>query len=145
MVASILIKPLCSALTPYSQGSAFRHVNNKPIGIVNCVLCVDVGELWRNILILIHGLDEEMQEKSMLNSTQPLRALGMMVDKNVVVKLKAGRVLGGVLRFIDQCMNIVLDDAEELDARSGQVLVKYGRVLIRGNQVLYVSLRSELV
>ncbi|MFP3208085.1 MAG: U6 snRNA-associated Sm-like protein LSm6 [Caldivirga sp.] len=85
-----------------------------------------------------------MQEHPEVSSAQPLRALGMMVDKNVVVKLKAGRVLGGVLRFIDQCMNIVLDEAEELDSRTNQVTVKYGRVLIRGNQVLYVSLRNEL-
>jgi Small nuclear ribonucleoprotein, LSM family len=41
-------------------------------------------------------------------------------------------------------MNIVLDEAEELDSRTNQVTVKYGRVLIRGNQVLYVSLRNEL-
>lgn len=85
-----------------------------------------------------------MQERSELSNTQPLRVLSMMVNKNVVIKLKAGRVLGGVLRFIDQCMNIVLDDAEELDAKTNQVLVKYGKVLIRGNQVLYISLRNEL-
>lgn len=85
-----------------------------------------------------------MQERSELSNTQPLRVLSMMVNKNVVIKLKAGRVLGGVLKFIDQCMNIVLDDAEELDAKTNQVLVKYGKVLIRGNQVLYISLRNEL-
>ncbi|ABW01701.1 U6 snRNA-associated Sm-like protein LSm6 [Caldivirga maquilingensis] len=85
-----------------------------------------------------------MQEKTEVNSVQPLRALGMMVNKSVVVKLKAGRVLSGTLRFIDQCMNIVLDDAEELDTRTNQVIVRYGKVLIRGNQVLYVSVRNEL-
>ncbi|WP_292000509.1 U6 snRNA-associated Sm-like protein LSm6 [Caldivirga sp.] len=85
-----------------------------------------------------------MQEKTEVNGVQPLRALGMMTNKSVVVKLKAGRVLSGTLRFIDQCMNIVLDEAEELDARTNQVIVRYGKVLIRGNQVLYVSVRNEL-
>ncbi|WP_291767066.1 U6 snRNA-associated Sm-like protein LSm6 [Caldivirga sp. UBA161] len=85
-----------------------------------------------------------MQEKTEVNGIQPLRALGMMINKNVVVKLKAGRVLSGTLRFIDQCMNIVLDEAEELDTRTNQVIVRYGKVLIRGNQVLYVSVRNEL-
>ncbi len=85
-----------------------------------------------------------MQEKPSLIGPQPLKALDMMSGKRVVVKLKTGRVIQGVLSFIDQCMNIVLDEAEELDPKTNQVSVKYGKVLIRGNQVLYVSTQEEL-
>lgn len=77
---------------------------------------------------------------------QPLRFLNKMLNKQVVVKLKTGKMLRGSLNSFDYCMNIVVNDAEELDYHNDQVMVKYGKVLIRGgNQVLYIAARDLLV
>ncbi len=64
----------------------------------------------------------------------PLRFLNKMLNKQVVVKLKTGKMLRGSLNSFDYCMNIVVNDAEELDYHNDQVMVKYGKVLIRGGK-----------
>ena len=37
-------------------------------------------------------------------------------------------------------MNLILDDCEEGSPETGEVIAKYGRVMIRGSYVMYVSL-----
>ena len=70
---------------------------------------------------------------------QPLKAIQKFIGKQVIIKLKTNKVLRGILVAYDNCMNIVLDEAEEVDIKGDQTLVKYGRVLIRGNQIIYIS------
>ncbi len=75
----------------------------------------------------------------MERAQSPMKSLQRLVGKHVIVKLKNNRIIRGVLVNYDECMNLILDEGEELDAKGENVLVKYGRVIIRGTQVLYVT------
>lgn len=68
----------------------------------------------------------------------PIKVLTKMLNKEVVARLKGGVTVKGVLTAYDGCMNLVLDDAAELD-KSGEPLTRYGRIVIRGSQITYVS------
>jgi len=70
---------------------------------------------------------------------QPLKVFQKFLGKSVVIRLKNNKAIRGVLVAYDNCMNVVLDDAEEIDPKSNQAIVKYGRVYIRGNQILFVA------
>lgn len=66
------------------------------------------------------------------------------MEKRVVLKLNANRRVGGVLRGFDQFMNIVLEDAEELeggDAGAGAAgeRTRIGMIVIRGSSILQME------
>lgn len=68
---------------------------------------------------------------------RPLDALNAVRGGNVVVELKNGKTMRGKLLAYDIHINLVLDDAEELE--KGQVSRKLGRILIRGDTVTIVN------
>ncbi len=70
---------------------------------------------------------------------QPLKIFQKLLGKNVIIRLKNNKAIRGILTAYDSCMNVVLDDAEEIDPKTSQTVVKYGRVYIRGNQILFIS------
>ncbi len=78
------------------------------------------------------------QEK--LNLESPLKYLRGAVNNVVLVRLKDGSEYVGKLTFTDSTMNLVLDDCEELLPGEEKPVAKYGRVLIRGSHVLFISL-----
>ncbi len=55
----------------------------------------------------------------------------------VLVKLKGGRDLRGVLRSFDQHLNIVLEEADEL--HEGAEPRKLGTIIVRGDSVIIIS------
>ncbi len=55
----------------------------------------------------------------------------------VLVKLKGGRDLRGVLRSFDQHLNIVLEEADEL--KEGVDPRKLGTIIVRGDSVIIIS------
>jgi small nuclear ribonucleoprotein len=55
----------------------------------------------------------------------------------VLVKLKGGRDLRGVLRSFDQHLNIVLEEADEL--KEGTDPRKLGTIIVRGDSVIIIS------
>ena len=71
------------------------------------------------------------------NVQRPLDALGNSVDAPVLIKLKGDREFRGILKSFDLHMNLVLNDAEEL--QDGEVTRKLGVVLIRGDNIVYIS------
>jgi small nuclear ribonucleoprotein len=73
----------------------------------------------------------------------PLKMLGRAVNTKVTVRLKSGDEYTGILEKCDPNMNLVIVDAEELN--NGTVIAKYGRIFIRGNNILYVKLDSTQV
>ena len=66
------------------------------------------------------------------NVQRPLDALGKSVNSPVLIKLKGDREFRGILK-----MNLVLNDAEEL--QEGEVTRRLGVVLIRGDNIVYIS------
>ncbi|MFP3314550.1 MAG: LSm family protein [Thermocladium sp.] len=63
--------------------------------------------------------------------------LNEMAGKIVMVKLRDGTTVRGVLKSFDQHMNLLLEDSEEIiDPKTS---VKRGLVMIRGDTVLFVS------
>lgn len=66
---------------------------------------------------------------------RPLDVLGNSVDKTIIVKTKTGEDIIGILKAFDSHINIWLDDAK-ID---GEKEIKIGRVLIRGDNIVYIS------
>lgn len=58
------------------------------------------------------------------------------LNKQVLVKLKGGRELRGVLRSFDQHLNLLLEEAEEVKEGRSR---KLGRVIVRGDNVVLIS------
>ncbi len=69
---------------------------------------------------------------------QPIKALENSINDVITVKLKDQRIFRGKLTRCDMIMNLTLADAEEIDAE--QVKAKYGEVLIRGNNILWIQI-----
>ncbi len=71
---------------------------------------------------------------------RPIDALDKAKGKRVLVKLKNGEEITGILRALDLHLNLWLDDAE---INNGNNRIKVGRILIRGDTILY-ALPSEV-
>ena len=74
-------------------------------------------------------------------SNMPIRALESVLNDIVSIKLKDQRIFRGCLTRCDVYMNLTLVDAEEIEEE--QVKAKYGSVLIRGNNILWIQLPPE--
>jgi small nuclear ribonucleoprotein (snRNP)-like protein len=55
----------------------------------------------------------------------------------VIVRLKGGRDFRGELQGYDVHLNLVLDKAEEL--KDGEAIKKFGTIVVRGDNVVYIS------
>ena len=67
---------------------------------------------------------------------RPIDALNQAKGKRVMVRLKNGLRISGILRALDLHLNMWIDEAEEI---SENERVKLGTVLVRGDTVLYAS------
>ena len=73
---------------------------------------------------------------------KPLTTLQKNVKKTVIVRLKNDVEYKGKIVNVDSYMNLIMTDAEEL--RNGKTVEKFGRVILRGNNVLFIKLENEL-
>ena len=62
--------------------------------------------------------------------------------KNITVRLKSEVEYKGKMDNVDSYMNLIMTDAEEM--HDGRVIANYGRVIVRGNNVLFIKLEDEL-
>lgn len=68
----------------------------------------------------------------------PIKALDLAMNEMVSIKLKDQRIFRGKLTRCDMYMNLTLSDAEELDNK--ETIAKYGSILIRGNNILWIQI-----
>ena len=73
---------------------------------------------------------------------RPLTTLQKNTKKNVIVRLKNDIEYKGRMVNVDSYMNLIMSDAEEL--KDGKTTEKFGRVILRGNNVLFIKLENEL-
>ena len=62
--------------------------------------------------------------------------------KSVIVRLKNEVEYKGKMDNVDSYMNLIMTDAEEL--HDSKVIANYGRVIVRGNNVLFIKIENEL-
>jgi small nuclear ribonucleoprotein len=67
------------------------------------------------------------------------RVLQEFLDREVLIKLKGGRMLSGVLESYDGHLNILLKNAKEILSEDGSQKRELGTVLVRGDNVIVVS------
>ena len=72
-----------------------------------------------------------------MTEKRPFDILNGALNNNVIVGLKGGRDVRGLMVSYDVHMNIVLEKAEELV--NGEVKRGMGTVLLRGDSVVYIS------
>ena len=62
--------------------------------------------------------------------------------KKVIVRLKNEVEYKGKMDNVDSYMNLIMTDAEEI--HDNKVIANYGRVIVRGNNVLFIKIENEL-
>ncbi len=68
--------------------------------------------------------------------TRPLDVLEKAKEKRVMIRLKNGAEITGILQAFDLHLNVWIESAEE---RKDDKQVKLGTVLIRGDTIIYIS------
>ncbi len=61
--------------------------------------------------------------------------------RKVVVRLKNEVEYKGKMDNVDSYMNLIMTDAEEV--HDNKVIANYGRVIVRGNNVLFIKIENE--
>jgi len=79
---------------------------------------------------------------SQTSSKRPLTTLQKNTKKSVIVRLKNDVQYKGMMENIDSYMNLIMTNAEEI--KDDKVIANYGRVIVRGNNVLFIKLENEL-
>ncbi|HZW57198.1 MAG TPA: LSM domain-containing protein [Nitrososphaerales archaeon] len=72
---------------------------------------------------------------------KPLNSLQKAINKEVSVRLKMDLEYRGKMLSVDPYMNMILADATEYSG--GNPSANFGKVVIRGNNVLFVKIASE--
>ncbi|MCH8996104.1 MAG: U6 snRNA-associated Sm-like protein LSm6 [Nitrosopumilus sp.] len=78
---------------------------------------------------------------SQTSSKRPLTTLQKNTKKSVIVRLKNDVQYKGMMENVDSYMNLIMTNAEEI--KDGKVIANYGRVIVRGNNVLFIKLENE--
>jgi small nuclear ribonucleoprotein len=78
---------------------------------------------------------------SQTTAKRPLTILQKSTKKNIIVRLKNEVEYKGKMENVDSYMNLIMTDAEELS--NGKLVGKFGRVIVRGNNVLFIKLQDD--
>ena len=79
---------------------------------------------------------------SQTTTKRPLSVLQKSLNKSVIVRLKNEVEYKGKIDNVDSYMNLIMTDAEEL--QDGKTVGKYGRIILRGNNVIFIKLINEI-
>jgi small nuclear ribonucleoprotein len=69
-------------------------------------------------------------------SERPIDALDRAKGKKIMVKLKNGEEITGILKALDLHLNLWIDEAE---IHRNENNIKVGTVLVRGDTIVYAS------
>ncbi|MBU0662620.1 MAG: LSM domain-containing protein [Candidatus Diapherotrites archaeon] len=70
-------------------------------------------------------------------ANRPFDLLNESIGKDVLVILKGDTNIRGTLKAFDVHMNIVLENAEQME--NGEPKTKYGKLILRGDNVILIS------
>ena len=79
---------------------------------------------------------------SQTTTKRPLSVLQKSLNKSVIVRLKNEVEYKGKIDNVDSYMNLIMTDAEEL--HDGKTVGKYGRIILRGNNFIFIKLINEI-
>ena len=83
-----------------------------------------------------------MSNETRSRAKRPLTTLQKSTSKRVTVSLKNEVEYRGKIDSVDSYMNLIMADAEEMVG--GKAVASYGKVILRGNNVLFIRLENEL-
>ena len=66
-----------------------------------------------------------------------VKVLDESINKNVLIKLKGGKTITGLLQGFDQHMNLLLDQTEEIPSEGESKSL--GSIVVRGDNVVMIS------
>jgi len=75
-----------------------------------------------------------------MSDTRPFDTLNNAIDQKVIIRLKEGQEVKGELKTFDVHMNLVLEKAEET---TGDKKKKYNTLIVRGDNILFISPSRE--
>jgi len=78
---------------------------------------------------------------SQTNTKRTFTTFQKSTKKNIIVRLKNEVEYKGKMENVDSYMNLIMTDAEELS--NGKPVGKFGRVIVRGNNVLFIKLQDD--
>ena len=72
-----------------------------------------------------------------MDATRPFDALNSARDKKVILELKSGKQIVGILKAFDQHINTVIEQAEEHE--NNELKRKLGTTFVRGDTIILIS------
>ena len=79
---------------------------------------------------------------SQTTTKRPLSVLQKSLNKSVIVRLKKEVEYKGKIDNVDSYMNLIMTEAEEM--HDGKTVGKFGRIILRGNNVIFIKLINEI-
>ena len=70
-----------------------------------------------------------------------VKVLDESINKKVLIKLKNGKTITGMLQGFDQHMNLLLDQSEEIPSEGDSKSL--GSIVVRGDNVVMISPPAE--
>ena len=70
-----------------------------------------------------------------------VKVLDESINKNVLIKLKGGKTITGLLQGFDQHMNLLLDQTEEIPSEGESKSLR--SIVVRGDNVVMISPPAE--
>lgn len=74
-----------------------------------------------------------------MTESRPFDALNASIGEKVLVKLKGDKMVRGTLKAFDVHLNIILEDAEELN-ENNEAKSKHSKLMLRGDSVISIAL-----
>ena len=79
---------------------------------------------------------------SQTTTKRPLSVLQKSLNKSVIVRLKNEVEYKGKIDNVDSYMNLIMTEAEEM--HDCKTVGKFGRIILRGNNVIFIKLINEI-